>query len=73
VHLADLADNTTAADDLNPSEQRDPVEEYWRTLVELVVEAMLQCLTDGTRIPGRGLGGVEDTLNQALGCGKNNA
>ena len=51
---------------MSPEESDD----VWRSFMELLVEAMEECLRDGTWIPGRGLicKGVE--LNDAQKNGK---
>ncbi len=43
----------------------EEIENTWLSLVELIVEAMKECLQN-ERIPGKGLNGVEDSLNETL-------
>ena len=45
---------------------QEAVEAAWQSFVELIVEAMEESLTKGRWATGKGLVGVEDTLNETF-------
>ena len=55
-----------AAAQQQPTEHATPGEAAWGVFLELVLEAMETCFRDGTWVPGKGLAGVSDSLNETL-------